>query len=157
MTERPDDRDPYAEDVIAGRAPGTPFLRGQRAAVGAVALGGALGAEARYVVGVLLPAAPGTFPTGTVAINVVGCLLMGVLVVLITEAGTAHPLWRPFLGVGVLGGFTTFSTFAVDGQQLLTGGHLALAAGAIAGTAAAAVGAAWLGLVVTRRLIGSRS
>ena len=156
MNQRPDDRDPYAEDVIAGRTPDTPFLRGQRAAVGAVALGGALGAVARYVVGVVLPTAPGTFPTGTVAINVVGCLLMGVLVVLVTESGTAHPLWRPFLGVGVLGGFTTFSTFSVDGEQLLAGGHLALAAGALAGTAVAAVGAALLGLVATRRLIGVR-
>lgn len=134
-----------------------PVLRGQGPAVAAVALGGAIGAVARYGVGLLLPAAPGTFPTGTVAINVVGCLLMGALVVVVTEGRAAHPLARPFLGAGVLGGFTTFSTFAVDGLLLLQGRHLLLGGAALGGTALAAVGAAALGMALTRRLaVGPR-
>lgn len=146
--------DPSSEDVIAGREPGTPILRGQAAITGAVALGGALGALARWAVGLALPAHPGAFPLGTFLINVVGCLLMGVLVVLVTENRESHPMLRPFLGVGVLGGFTTFSTFATDGATLLDRGHLGTGFGYLAATIAGAVSAAALGLVVTRRVTG---
>lgn len=139
------------DDQIAGREPGAAVLRGQGRAVAVVALGGALGAVARWGVGLALPPSPGTFPLGTFLINVVGCLLMGVLVVVVTEVRDTHPLVRPFLGVGVLGGFTTFSTFSVDGEQLLTGGHLGVAAAYLAGTVVAAVLAAALGMALTRR------
>ena len=121
-------------------------------ATAAVALGGATGAVARYAVGTFSPVAEGAFPTSTFAINVAGCLLMGVLVVVVTEVRDAHPLVRPFLGVGVLGGFTTFSTFAVEGHRLLTGGHLLLAGLYLAGTVVAAVLAATLGMLLTRRV-----
>lgn len=154
----PDDRSPspepdyLAEDVVAGRDPGTAVLRGQGAATAVVAVGGALGALARWAVGLALPAAPGAFPLGTFLVNVVGCLLMGVLVVHVSEIRQAHPLVRPFLGVGVLGGFTTFSTFATDGHALLEGGHLAVGGLYLAATALASVGAAAAGLALARRL-----
>ena len=144
--------DPYAEDVVAGREPGTAFLRGQGAAVLAVAVGGALGSVARYSLGVAVPTVGGAFPTGTFLVNVAGCLLMGVLVVLVTEVREAHPLVRPFLGVGVLGGFTTFSTFSYDGLRLLQDRHLVLGGAYLVGTVVATVLAAALGLTVTRRL-----
>src|SRR4051794_7335871 len=102
-----------------------PVVRGQGPAVVVVALGGVLGSLARWGVGVAFPTPAGTFPWATFGINVLGSLVMGVLVVVVTEVYTAHPLIRPFLGVGVLGGFTTFSTFAVDAQSLLLGGHRA--------------------------------
>jgi CrcB protein len=139
-----------AEDVIAGREPGTAVLRGQGAAVAAVSLGGALGALARWGIGLAWPAPHGGFPTSTLVINVVGCLLMGVLVVHVAEVREAHPLVRPFLGVGVLGGFTTFSTFAVDTQGLLAGGHLGVALGYLAATVLGSVGASALGLTLAR-------
>lgn len=139
-----------AEDVIAGREPGTAVLRGQGSAVAAVSLGGALGALARWGIGLAWPAPHGGFPASTLVINVVGCLLMGVLVVHVAEVREAHPLVRPFLGVGVLGGFTTFSTFAVDTQSLLTGGHLGVALGYLAATVVGSVGAAALGLFLAR-------
>ena len=138
------------DDVIAGREPGTDVLRGQGAAVVAVAVGGALGALARWGIGLAWPAPHGGFPASTLLINVVGCLLMGVLVVHVVEIRQAHPLVRPFLGVGVLGGFTTFSTFAVDTQQLLVGGHLGVAVGYLAATVLGSVGAAALGLALAR-------
>lgn len=131
-----------------------PVLRGQGAATAAVSLGGALGALARWVVGLAVPATPGTFPVGTFATNVVGCLLMGVLVVLVSEVRTAHPLARPFLGVGVLGGFTTFSTFATDGQSLLADGHPVTGGLYVAGTVLACLAAGAAGLAVTRRVAG---
>ena len=139
-----------AEDVIAGREPGTAVLAGQGGAVAVVAVGGALGALARWGIGLAWPTPHGTFPTATLLINVVGCLLMGVLVVHVAEIREAHPLVRPFLGVGVLGGFTTFSTFAVDTQQLLSGGHLGIALGYLAATVLGSVGAAALGLGLAR-------
>ena len=146
--------DPDAEDVIAGRPPGAPVLRGQGAAVAVVAAGGVLGSLARWAIGLGLPTPPGGFPWGTFGINVLGSLLMGVLVVVVTEVRDAHPLVRPFLGTGVLGGFTTFSTFAVDAQTLLAGGHRATALAYLGGTVVAAVGAAAFAMAVSRRVAG---
>lgn len=151
---RDDADDPYAEDVIAGRRPGEAVLRGQAAITAAVAVGGALGALGRWMLQSLAPSVPGGFPTATFAINVSGCLLMGVLVVLVTEARESHPMVRPFLGVGVLGGFTTFSSFAVESHQLLTGRHVAAAGLYLLLTIAAALLAVVLGLTLTRRLAG---
>lgn len=87
-----------------------------------VALGGALGAVARYGIGVAWPTPPAAFPWATLVINLAGCALIGVLMVLITEVWAAPRLVRPFLGTGVLGGFTTFSTYTVDVQRLITSG-----------------------------------
>lgn len=85
----------------------------------AVAAGGVLGAEARWGLTEALPHADRAWPWATLLTNVAGCLLIGVLMVLVVERGSAHHLVRPFLGVGVLGGFTTFSTFALDTVHLL--------------------------------------
>ena len=129
-------------------------LHGQARPTAAVAAGGVLGALARWAAGVAAPTAPGTFPATTFGVNVVGCLLMGVVVALVVERPGAHPLLRPFLAVGVLGGFTTFSTFAVDAQELLAGGHRTTALLSLAATALTAVAATALGLWVTRRVTG---
>ncbi|WP_433783964.1 fluoride efflux transporter FluC [Actinomycetospora sp. CA-101289] len=147
----PDPRDP---DVVAAQRRGAGVLHGQARPTVAVAAGGVLGALARWAVGLLAPTPPGAFPWATFGINVVGCLLMGVVVAFVVERPGAHPLLRPFLGVGVLGGFTTFSTFAVDAEVLLTGGHRVTALLSLAGTALTAVAATALGLWVTRRLAG---
>lgn len=143
-----------SDDVIAGRPPGAPILRGQAAIVGAVSVGGAIGALSRWALESAWPAPPGGFPVTTFAINVVGCLLMGVLVVLVTEAREAHPIVRPFLGVGVLGGFTTFSSYAVEAQQLVVGPHLAVAGLYLLLTVVGALVAVIIGLTVTRRAVG---
>ncbi|HWN29149.1 MAG TPA: fluoride efflux transporter CrcB [Actinomycetospora sp.] len=146
--------DPHARDVVAAQRRGAGVLRGQARPTAAVAVGGVVGALARWAAGLVAPTAPGTFPAATFGVNVVGCLLMGVVVTLVVERPGAHPLLRPFLGVGVLGGFTTFSTFAVDAEALLAGGHRATALLYLAGTAVTAVAATALGLWVTRRLAG---
>lgn len=95
-------------------------MRSELPVVVAVSLGGGLGALARYGIGLLCPAVPGRFPWGTFGVNVVGCLLIGILMTVLTEVLRAHRLVRPLLGVGVLGGFTTFSTYAVEARELLT-------------------------------------
>lgn len=85
----------------------------------AIALGGVIGAESRYGLATALPHTGGQFPWSTLIINVVGCLLIGVLMVLLLELASPHRLARPFLGIGVLGGYTTFSTFTVDAERLV--------------------------------------
>jgi CrcB protein len=135
-------------------APGPPTgpgpLSGQGPSVAAVAAGGALGALARYGLAQALPPVPGQFPLATFLTNVAGGLLIGVLVVTLTELTTAHPLVRPFLVTGILGGFTTFSTYAVDVQHLLTRHAVGLALGYLFGTLAAALLATWGGMAATR-------
>lgn len=83
-----------------------------------IALGGIAGAEARYGLARWVTHPAGTMPWSTVVINTIGSFLLGLLMAWIDARG-AHRLVRPFVGVGVLGGFTTFSTFAVDTDALL--------------------------------------
>jgi fluoride exporter len=88
--------------------------------LGAIAVGGVLGSEARYGLTVAFPEGTGV-PWTTLAINVLGCLVMGALMVVVRRVAAQAPLLRPFAGVGVLGGFTTFSTYAVGVERLLAG------------------------------------
>ena len=123
-----------------------------------IAVGGALGALARYAVSTAWPPAPGTFPWATFAINVTGCLLIGSLMAVLTDfAGRPHRLIRPFLGVGVLGGFTTFSTYTVEAQRLISAGHPQLALAYLFGTLAAALVAVQIGIVAARLLTRPRT
>jgi CrcB protein len=123
--------------------------------LGVIALGGGLGALARYGLTRLLPTRPGRFPWGTFTTNVLGCLLIGVLMVLITEVWSAHRLVRPFLGVGILGGFTTFSTYAVEIGGLLQPGTVGLAFAYLAGTLIGAMLAVIAGVWATRAATGA--
>jgi CrcB protein len=151
MTE-PADSD--AQQLASAPRPSQVLEQGPAVAV--VAIGGALGACARFGAGLLWPTAPGAFPWTTLGINVVGCAVMGVFMVVITEIRAAHPLARPFFGTGVLGGFTTFSTYAVDIHSLVQGGHAVAALTYLAATPVLALAAVWIGATVTRRLNGWR-
>lgn len=119
----------------------------------AIAIGGAAGACARYGIGLLLPPSPTGFPWATFLINVSGCFLIGVLMVLISRVWTRQRLIRPFFGVGVLGGFTTFSTYVVDIQRLVTAGVPGVALLYLAGTLFAAVIATFAGIALTGRVV----
>ncbi|MBM7806526.1 CrcB protein [Geodermatophilus bullaregiensis] len=93
------------------------------------ALGGALGALARWGVAEALPRSPGGWPWATLLVNLGGCLLIGVLTGVLA-ARRPEPAWaRPFLAVGVLGGYTTYSAFAVEAVLLADRGAVVLAAG----------------------------
>ena len=131
--------------------------RGQGPVLCAVSLGGGTGAAARYGAGLLWPTANGAFPWTTMLVNTVGCALIGVLLVVIADLATPHRLLRPFLGTGVLGGFTTFSTYAVDVRQLTVDGHLMTATAYLAGTLVAAMAAVWTAATATRRLLARRA
>ncbi|MCX4636261.1 fluoride efflux transporter CrcB [Streptomyces sp. RPA4-5] len=130
--------------------------RGQWPVIGVVAAGGGIGAAARYGAALVWPTGEGSFPWTILAVNVVGCALMGVLMVMVTEVWPAHRLLRPFLGTGVLGGFTTFSTYAVDIQRLIDARHPAQAMAYLAGTLLAALAAVWGAVTGTRALLQLR-
>ena len=94
----------------------------------AVALGGALGAIARYLLSSHVGKVLGTgFPFGTLTVNVIGSFVMGVCAVLIIEHLKLPGYWREFVMVGFLGALTTFSTFSLDGLNLLQSGQVATA------------------------------
>ncbi|MDT0455175.1 CrcB family protein [Streptomyces sp. DSM 41527] len=135
--------------------PAAPW-KGQWPVIGVVATGGAIGASARYGAALLWPTAGGAFPLTTFTVNAVGCALMGVLMVVITEVRAAHRLVRPFLGTGILGGFTTFSTYAVDIQRLVAVGRAAAALATLVGTVLVTLAAVWAGVTGTRALLQLR-
>ncbi|MFI1032942.1 fluoride efflux transporter CrcB [Streptomyces sp. NPDC020951] len=143
---------PEAESLRSSaprRATGT----GRLPVVAVVAVGGGLGAVARYAAALWWPTEADGFPWTTFWVNIVGCAVIGAFLVLITEAVTAHPLVRPFFGTGVLGGFTTFSTYAVDIQRLFDQGRPGTALAYLAATLLAALSAVWLAATATRRVL----
>jgi CrcB protein len=133
-----------------------PNPRGDPLVLTAVAAGGATGAVARYLIGAGWPTARGSFPVSTLVINLLGCALIGILMVLITDVWSGQRLLRPFLGTGVLGGFTTFSTYAVDIQRLVAGAHPVTAVLYLALTPICALLATWGAARATRRLVNWR-
>ena len=117
-----------------------------------VAVGGALGALARYGVQLGLPHSPGAWPWATVAVNLTGCLLIGLLLAVLLARAPDHPWLRPFLATGVLGGYTTFSTFSVDAVQLVEAGRWPLAVAYVLLSVLGGLAAVVLGLGVGRRM-----
>lgn len=116
-----------------------------------VALGGAVGAVARYVAaGLVHRVVPPTFPWGTFAVNVSGSLVFGVLAGLMEQGFFSGSPARLFVLVGVIGGFTTFSTFTFETFMLIRDGELLRAGVNVAGQVAVAFLALWGGFTLTR-------
>lgn len=158
MEKDPSPQEPVDSDVDL-RHPGVAVGSGrgfEGAVLAAIAVGGAIGAAARYLVGLAWPTPAGSLPWATIVINVVGCALIGVLMVLVSEVWIQQRLLRPFLGTGVLGGFTTFSTYSVDIQQLVANGHPVTALSYLAATVVGAIAAVWAATHTTRALVGRR-
>ena len=130
---------------------------GGAAILTAIAVGGAIGAAARYLAASAWPTQPGGFPWSTLVVNVLGCGLIGILMVVVTDVLPRQRLVRPFLGAGVLGGFTTFSTYALDIEQLVAGRHPGIALLYLAITIGAALVAVWTTVTASRALISWRS
>ena len=118
----------------------------------AVAAGGVLGALARYAVTLAWPHPAGAFPWATWVVNVSGCFLIGVLMTMIERRRPDRPLLRPFLGVGVLGGYTTFSTAATDALVSRPGVALLYVAATLVG----AMVAVWAGSALTAAAVRVR-
>ena len=126
-----------------------PQLRLSAAVLVAVALGGALGTVARFLLDTTFSDSARQFPTTTLLINLSGSLAIGLLVPLVDNFSTRAPLVRPFLIVGILGGWTTYSTLAVDAVVLAKDGHAAAGLLSVAATLAGG-----LALVVVGHALG---
>lgn len=116
-------------------------------------LGGALGSGGRYLVATWMLARFGTgFPWGTLAVNAVGSLVLGAVTQFATVPGALHPDARILLTTGVLGGFTTYSTFNHETLQFVASGSLWMAAGNVVATVSTCLIAGFVGMALTRVL-----
>lgn len=119
----------------------------------AVAVGGALGAVGRYLLGNAVSKTIGSaLPWGTFLINLSGCFAMGLLMTVIVERELLPAAWRLFLCVGLLGGFTTFSSFGYEALMLLLEGNLAAAASYAGGSVVLGMFAAGMGVLTARAI-----
>jgi CrcB protein len=119
----------------------------------AVMLGGGVGAVARFIVGSFVSRLySGSFPAGTFLINVTGSFLIGVLMTLFLNRPGFHSNWRLFLVTGILGGYTTFSSFEWEALTTLRNGAEAISFLYMGSSVAAGLAAAWAGFFVANRL-----
>ncbi|MGA2738841.1 MAG: fluoride efflux transporter CrcB [Bryobacteraceae bacterium] len=114
-----------------------------------VLAGAGLGGLARYVAGTWIMAKyGGRFPLGTFVINITGAFLIGMLMTLLTERFHPHPNWRLFLVVGILGGYTTFSSFEYETYQAMRDGERWLGLIYVAGSVMLGYLGVWLGTIL---------
>lgn len=116
-----------------------------------IAIGGAVGSAVRYLFSQAVQRASGTlFPVGTLAVNFAGCLVFGFVAGAAEQRVHLAPELRMFLLVGILGGFTTFSSYAFESLSLMRDGQWLAAAVNVAGQAIAGIAGVWLGFAMTR-------
>ncbi|MBX5492529.1 MAG: fluoride efflux transporter CrcB [Chloroflexi bacterium] len=116
-----------------------------------IALGGALGANVRYIVNLLAGRWLGaTFPYGTLGINITGSLVLGFFLTLATERLEIDPLWRLFFATGFLGAYTTFSAYTYESLLLLREGAYVPALAYLVGSVLGGLGGAALGIAAAR-------
>ncbi len=119
----------------------------------AIGVGGAVGSVLRYWLSSAVYAFAGRgFPYGTLVVNIVGCLAMGILFVLFVEQLSEDTLWRAGLLIGVLGGFTTFSAFSIETFNLIEQGEVLKASANAVLSVVLCLAATWLGVVLARQL-----
>ena len=156
---------PIDPDLVAGGRVGTPAAvgpsrRGRRgstphaqpAVLAAIAVGGALGAPARYGVAQLIHVAPNTFPWATFWTNVSGSAALGLILALMVERFPPSRYLRPFVVTGFLGAYTTYSTFAVETDLLVKDGRAGIGVAYAAASLAAGFLAVWFGIMAARSL-----
>jgi CrcB protein len=142
-------------DEVGGRVPGqrSALLGSRWDILVAIAGGGALGSLARYGVGTLLPWDGSGFPWATFVENVSGAFALGLLMVFLLEVWPPRRYLRPFLGVGVLGGYTTFSTYMLETRDLLVAGEPTTAAAYLFGSLVTGLVAVATGVGIARLVV----
>jgi fluoride exporter len=121
--------------------------------VSLIALGGAIGAACRYLlgVGVMRLTGPADFPLAILSVNIIGSFLMGVFVVVAAQKGLTH--LSPLVMTGLLGGFTTFSAFSLEAVTLMERGQIAAAGAYVALSVVLSIGGLMLGLWIARGVL----
>ncbi|MDD4601100.1 putative fluoride ion transporter CrcB [bioreactor metagenome] len=116
-----------------------------------IALGGGIGATTRYLVSDWAAQRyGGAFPYGTLLVNVVGCLIIGLFMQLVTERIIINPYWRLLVTVGFLGGLTTFSSLSYETIKLVSDGDMALAMSNILANTVLCLLATWIGITIAK-------
>jgi CrcB protein len=116
-----------------------------------IAMGGALGALARYQLATMIQARiPAGFPWGTFVVNISGCLVMGIAATLLTDRLVVHPNWRFLIPIGFIGAYTTFSTFEYETFRAVTEGAWLVGGLNVLTSVLAGYAALWLGVVLSR-------
>lgn len=128
-------------------------LRDRADVLAVISAGGATGSLARWGLTMIWPVQRVGFPVATVVANVVGCLALGGLMVFVLDILPPSRYSRPFLAVGVLGGFTTFSSAMLETRAQLVSGFRAQAGGYLFGSLLAGLVAVWLGMVLARATV----
>jgi fluoride exporter len=119
--------------------------------VGAVFVGGLFGALGRYELELIWPAAPGHIPWATLLINTSGAFLLGLVLTLLLEQAPAAWRWRALLCTGVIGAWTTMSTFAIEVDQLLRRGDVATGIAYVLVTVVLGLAVGWFGIALAHR------
>jgi fluoride exporter len=132
------------------------LARSQRhpAILAAIAVGGVAGTAARYGMSRLIHVTPGSFPWATFTINITGSFVLGVLLTLIIERWPPSQYVRPFVTIGFLGAYTTFSTYMVETDVLVKDHHADIAVAYVVASLVVGLIAVYAGIVVAR--LGSR-
>lgn len=127
---------------------------GQAGILGVIAIGGAFGACSRYLISELCVSLLGkAFPYGTLAVNVIGSLIMGLLAASLQSQYLAAEPWRPLIGLGFLGALTTFSTFSMDNVLLLQQGAFIKMGFNILLNVLFSISAAWVGFNIISKAV----
>lgn len=150
LVNLPMDPDTATDTVANGPHRWLAFLRSRWDVLLAISAGGALGSLARWGVGALVPWTGSTFPWATFIENISGGFALGALMVFVLDVWPPRRYLRPFLGVGVLGGYTTFSTYMLETRHLLAEGQLVTAFTYLGGSLLVGLCAVWLGIASAR-------
>jgi fluoride exporter len=141
-----------AERAVDHQPASRPARRAEPGVLAAIALGGGLGAPARYGLAQLVDVSPGGFPWATFVTNVTGSFALGLVLALVLERFPPTRFLRPFVATGFLGAYTTYSTFAVETDLLVKDGHAALALAYAAASLISGLIAVWAGIWTARFL-----
>jgi CrcB protein len=144
--------DPAEPSRLHRPQPGRTVGRARPDVLASTAVGGALGATARYEMGRVVHVGANGFPWATFTVNLTGSLVLGIVAILVIEHLPPTRFLRPFAVVGFLGAYTTYSTYMVEADVLVKNGHVGVAMTYVVASALLGLLFVWVGMIAGRRL-----